>query len=534
VFHINHQGGSNPESEGTQQVPKDLTLSYAEHSGRSSYRCQGGMVLVRRLERCLLSCAYHRQFLRFAFRGRHFQFMVLPFRLSLSPRVFTRCVAAALLPLQSQGMKILPYLDDWLICAPSRLQSTQDTALLLSHVAWLGLKVNLEKSCLNPSQSLTCIGVVLDTVTIRACPSAQCLDDILQLLPLFRSGRSLSPHLGQADSCLSCRSLGLVVTAPPAEMAERPPLGPQVAQAQKYQGVTTVPLHSIPMEGEVVYVKGRGHGLRSFPQTDRYDGCQPLGMGCGVEEQDSSGAVVCSGLHRTHQLARATSCAPRTQALPAIPEGEACACPIGQHYNSVSYKPPRGHQICTLARGVPDSPDLGSPLPGQPTGNVPTRRGEPSCRLPLPSQASTGGVAASSRGGAQHLGSLRQGRGRSLCLEDVDQLPPMVLLDGEDQAFGSGRPGSFMAKVSSLCLSTPSSDPTNTPQSASSGPQASSGGPLLASQDLFSLLHRLCCGTPWRLPNRKDLLSQLEGRMWHPDPCRLQLWVWPLEGRTRC
>ena len=54
--------------------------------------------------------SHHQHFLRFAFRGRHFQFRVLPFGLSLSPRVFTRVVAAALAPLQMQGMKVLPYL----------------------------------------------------------------------------------------------------------------------------------------------------------------------------------------------------------------------------------------------------------------------------------------------------------------------------------------------------------------------------------------------------------------------------------------
>lgn len=75
---------------------------------------------------------HHRKFLQFAYRGRHWQFRVLPFGLSLSPRVFTRCMAAALAPLQSRGVKVLPYLDDWLVCAPSRAQVVQDMDQLLS------------------------------------------------------------------------------------------------------------------------------------------------------------------------------------------------------------------------------------------------------------------------------------------------------------------------------------------------------------------------------------------------------------------
>ena len=67
---------------------------------------------------------------------------MLPFGLSLSSQVFTRCVAAALSYLQAQGMKILPYLDDWLICAPSQSQVALDTTRLLSHVA----RLNLTKS----------------------------------------------------------------------------------------------------------------------------------------------------------------------------------------------------------------------------------------------------------------------------------------------------------------------------------------------------------------------------------------------------
>lgn len=46
---------------------------------------------------------------------------------TLSPRVFTRVMGAALSPLQLSGVKTLPYLDDWLICAPSLSQVVEDT-----------------------------------------------------------------------------------------------------------------------------------------------------------------------------------------------------------------------------------------------------------------------------------------------------------------------------------------------------------------------------------------------------------------------
>lgn len=74
---------------------------------------------------------HHRLFLCFAFQGHHFQFRVLPFGLFLSSQVFARCVAAALSPLQSQGLKVLPYLDNWMVCVPSHSQAALDTAAFL-------------------------------------------------------------------------------------------------------------------------------------------------------------------------------------------------------------------------------------------------------------------------------------------------------------------------------------------------------------------------------------------------------------------
>ncbi len=52
--------------------------------------------------------------------------------------------------------------------------------------------------------------------------------------------------------------------------------------------------------------------------------------------------------------------------------------------------------------------------------------------------------------------------------------------------------------------------------------------PRWLAKPWFPLLLTLLVGKPRQLPVRRDLLSQLDGRIWHPDPARLQLWVWPL------
>ncbi len=63
---------------------------------------------------------HHRQLLRFAFEGVAYQYKVLQFRLSLASRTFTRCMDASLSSLRQMGIRILNYLDDWLILAQSQ------------------------------------------------------------------------------------------------------------------------------------------------------------------------------------------------------------------------------------------------------------------------------------------------------------------------------------------------------------------------------------------------------------------------------
>ncbi|KAL0152428.1 hypothetical protein M9458_052151, partial [Cirrhinus mrigala] len=70
---------------------------------------------------------------------RAYQYKVLRFGLSLLPRVFTRVAEAALAPLREVGIRILNYLDDWLILAHLRDLVCTHRVVVVNHLAQLGL-----------------------------------------------------------------------------------------------------------------------------------------------------------------------------------------------------------------------------------------------------------------------------------------------------------------------------------------------------------------------------------------------------------
>lgn len=133
---------------------------------------------------------HHRRFLRFAFEGVTYQFRVLSFGLALAPRTFTMCMNAALSPLRIGGMRMLE----------------DHKHKLLAHLAHLGLSVNTQKSALQPSQSITFLGMVLDSRTMLARLSAQRVQSIRDTLAFFVQGREVPLKTSQ-------RLLGLMAAA---------------------------------------------------------------------------------------------------------------------------------------------------------------------------------------------------------------------------------------------------------------------------------------------------------------------------------
>ncbi len=151
---------------------------------------------------------HHRRFLRFAFEGVAYQYTVLPFGLSLDPRTFMKCMDAALSPLRQMGIRILNYLDDWLILAQSEVELLSHRTLILSHLERLGLRVNFAKSALSPSQRVSFLGTVLDSAHMRAVTAPERALAIQKLAATFKSDTARPLKVFQ-------RMLGLMAAASP-------------------------------------------------------------------------------------------------------------------------------------------------------------------------------------------------------------------------------------------------------------------------------------------------------------------------------
>ncbi len=84
-------------------------------------------------------------------------------------------------------MRILNYLDDWLLLAQSQDQLCEHRDLVLSHLSQLGLRVNWEKSKLSPMQRISFLGMELDSVNQTARLTQEHAQSVLNCLNTFKS-----------------------------------------------------------------------------------------------------------------------------------------------------------------------------------------------------------------------------------------------------------------------------------------------------------------------------------------------------------
>ena len=128
-----------------------------------------------------------RRYLRFVVAGKSYQFRVLCFGLTTAPQVFTRIMAPVSAILHRYGVRMLRYLDDWLILASTENACIQSRDRLLSICTELGIQVNLTKSSVVPTQSLVYLGMEILSLPFIARPTPVRANNLICLIEEFLS-----------------------------------------------------------------------------------------------------------------------------------------------------------------------------------------------------------------------------------------------------------------------------------------------------------------------------------------------------------
>ncbi|KAL1922224.1 uncharacterized protein VTP21DRAFT_9763 [Calcarisporiella thermophila] len=146
-----------------------------------------------------------RKYLQFIWGGRKYQFKVLPFGLTSSPRIFTKVLRPVLTVCRKAGTRVAAYLDDLLIAASSIEESKMHTQMLINTLEKFGFVVNFEKSTLTSSQEIEHLGFKIHTrEMILNLPLKQVRDISRVALRLYKTGvttpRQLAAFLGTTNA----------------------------------------------------------------------------------------------------------------------------------------------------------------------------------------------------------------------------------------------------------------------------------------------------------------------------------------------
>lgn len=123
---------------------------------------------------------HHRKYLRFIWKEQRYEFQCLPFGLKSAPRIFTKCTKPIMSALRSHGHRGIIYIDDslWMARTTQTMEETGTSVVNLFQQA--GFQINEKKSSLQPTQSITFLGYVIDTVKMTVSLPQEKVQQILK------------------------------------------------------------------------------------------------------------------------------------------------------------------------------------------------------------------------------------------------------------------------------------------------------------------------------------------------------------------
>ncbi len=434
----------------------------------------------------------HRPFLRFAFEGQAYQYKVLPFGLSLSPRVFTKVVEAALVPLREQGVRILNYLDDWLILAQSRKQLSAHRDLVLKHLSLLGLRGQLgkEQTRANAEDLFSRHGVRFGQPNSTPHPGT-CSVSAELLQDLIRQDGGSTETLSEAPGAYGCSCGDSSARSAPYETASALALWPNPEVGVETRHLPGSDYTGLPQDLQAVVrslvPSGRsapGAGIQACCGIHR---CLDHRLGSHVQRARSIRGLDGSPTALAYQLPRVASSTPCPEPSQRAPSAQGRSGPYGQHCDRCVYQPARRFALPSHVATRPPPPPLESEASEVPSCHPHPRSVQSGSRRAVSSSTSRR-VETPSPGGSADLGTVRSCSGRPVCISRNHPLP-RVLLPNRGNA-RHGCTGTQLAPgPAQICV--PPSEPTSTDTVQDQGGRGAAlvSGSILAQQDLVPRTH---------------------------------------------
>ena len=109
----------------------------------------------------------HRKYCRFMWKGRKFELLTLSFGISIAPFLFDSVMNVAIRELRRRGLRLVYYLDDWLVLHQNPAQCASHAQEAVDLFVSLGFVLHPGKTGRTPSQHFQFLGIEFDTVLNR-------------------------------------------------------------------------------------------------------------------------------------------------------------------------------------------------------------------------------------------------------------------------------------------------------------------------------------------------------------------------------
>ena len=394
-----------------------------------------------------------RRYLRFVVAGKSYQFRVLCFGLTTVPQVFTRIMAPVSAILHRYGVRMLRYLDDWLILASTEIACIQSRERLLSICTELGIQVNLTKSSLVPTQSLVYLGMEIRSLPFIARPTPVRVNNLIRLIEEFLSTPS-PPALLWRRLLGHLSSLTLLVSGGMIRMRLL-----QLCLKDQWDFLDDQFLVPSLSRGPSLVVSSgpAARGSESLSPSSRHQlllGCFGCRLGSPRRRTPCLGSLVPPSEDSLDQHERASSSSVRPAGLRTPARGHVGSSVLRQHHHS-SLPSSFGRDVLFHSERHSKG---GSPLGGESPrpSSAPVHHGVVQChrgRSKSPQSGDRVGMDPSP-GGSGSAGPQMASSNRSVCNLPDSEASSVFLTSLRSAGSGDGCSSPALGRSPSLCLSS--------------------------------------------------------------------------------